>query len=156
MSANASFSESMKYVQFFLILTNFEEIYCKTATGESPVKDYGFDVGIERAGTVQPEDKALGVLISVHKYMMGGCWEYDTRLFSMLLTDRTRDSWPKPSEFWEILCQWHSLPWGCGVSIVSGIQMPSGHSPGQLAQTGWTRWPLENLSNLKHSVVVWP
>lgn len=60
MSANASFSESMKYVQFFLILTNFEEIYCKTATGESPVKDYGFDVGTERLGLFSLKTKHLG------------------------------------------------------------------------------------------------
>lgn len=45
MLANASFSESKKYIQFFLSLTNNEEICCKTAIGESPVKDYGFEVG---------------------------------------------------------------------------------------------------------------
>lgn len=88
----------------------------------------------ERAGTVQTEDKTHGVLISVYKYRTGWCKEYDSRLLSVLPTDRTRDSWHKASECQEILFHWHSLPRGCGVSILGDIQMPSGHGSGQLAQ----------------------
>lgn len=79
--------------------------------------------------TVQPGQKAQGHLISVCKYLRGGCKKEGAKLFPVVSSDRRKRQLAQtktqkvPSEHWEIFFtvtvteHWHTLPRDCGVSV---------------------------------------
>lgn len=97
---------------------------------------------MERAGTVQTEEKvAWGELINANKYLIEGNEDEGARLFTIVLTARTRDTEPQLRHmrlhvyrrkhfFLRVVEHWHRSP---RVPICTNIQTPTGHSPGQLA-----------------------